>query len=167
VRGGKAVTGWLKSGGTWYYLGTDGKMKTGWVKDDNKWYRLGTNGAMKTGWVNVNGSWYYFNANGVMQRGWQLIDGQWYHLNEETGIMSTNVWLYKDGVWYYVNASGVMTQGAQWNGVFENGVYIELPRLKRGDGQTKLNDLPFLEAEILSTGNEINYLYHDEILEFV
>jgi hypothetical protein len=79
---------------------------------------------MKTGWVNVNGSWYYFNANGVMQRGWQLIDGQWYHLNEETGIMSTNVWLYKDGVWYYVNASGVMTQGAQWNGVFENGVDI-------------------------------------------
>jgi hypothetical protein len=54
-----------------------------------------------------------------------------------------------------------------YDGVFENGVYIELPRLKRGDGQTKLNDLPFLEAEILSTGNEINYLYHDEILEFV
>ena len=54
-----------------------------------------------------------------------------------------------------------------YDGVLENGVYVELPRLKRGDGKTKLNDLPFLEAEILSTGNEINYLYHDEILEFV
>ena len=64
VRGGKAVTGWLKTGGTWYYLGTDGKMKTGWVKDNNKWYRLGTDGAMKTGWVKVSNIWYYLGTNG-------------------------------------------------------------------------------------------------------
>jgi hypothetical protein len=50
-----------------------------------------------------------------------------------------------------------------YDGVFENGVYIELPRLKRGDGQTKLNDLPFLEFS--NSKNEINYLYYDDTLE--
>lgn len=43
-----------------------------------------------------------------------------------------------------------------YDGILENGVYVELPRLKRGDGVTKLNDLPFIEsfssnsAEIIS-----------------
>ena len=54
-----------------------------------------------------------------------------------------------------------------YDGVFENGVYIELPRLKRGDGRTKLNDLPFLGAETLSAGTKNTYVYHDEILEFI
>ena len=50
-----------------------------------------------------------------------------------------------------------------YDGILENGVYIELPRLKRGDGITKLNDLPFIE--MASSSNEINYLYYDETLE--
>lgn len=50
-----------------------------------------------------------------------------------------------------------------YDGVMEDGIYIELPRLKRGDGKTKLNDLPFLEAD--STESEINYLYYDDTLE--
>ena len=50
-----------------------------------------------------------------------------------------------------------------YDGVMENGVYIELPRLKRGDGITKLNDLPFLEST--TSNNEINYLYHEGTLE--
>lgn len=54
-----------------------------------------------------------------------------------------------------------------YDGVLENGVYVELPRLKRGDGKTKLNDLPFLDSETLSATNEINYLYYDEILEIL
>ena len=54
-----------------------------------------------------------------------------------------------------------------YDGVFENGAYIELPRLKRGDGRTKLNDLPFLEAETLSAGTKNNYVYYNETLEFI
>lgn len=50
-----------------------------------------------------------------------------------------------------------------YDGVLENGVYIELPRLKRGDGQTRLNDLPFLDASDSNT--EVNYLYYDDTLE--
>ena len=50
-----------------------------------------------------------------------------------------------------------------YDGVIENGVYVELPRLKRGDGQTRLNDLPFLDASESNT--EVNYLYYDDTLE--
>lgn len=109
VRGGKAVTGWLKSGGTWYYLGTDGKMKTGWVKDDNKWYRLGTNGAMKTGWVNVSNTWYYLGTNGAMKTGWAKVGGKWYYL-DSTGAMKTG-WLKIKGLWYYMASEGHMKTG--------------------------------------------------------
>lgn len=52
-----------------------------------------------------------------------------------------------------------------YDGIFENGVYIELPRLKRGDGKTKLSDLPFLDS--VSSGSDINYLYYDDILELL
>lgn len=50
-----------------------------------------------------------------------------------------------------------------YDGVIENGIYLELPRLKKGDGKTKLNDLPFLDSA--SSNNEINYLYYDDTLE--
>ena len=52
-----------------------------------------------------------------------------------------------------------------YDGIFENGAYIELPRLKRGDGKTKLSDLPFLDS--VSSGSDINYLYYDDILELL
>lgn len=54
-----------------------------------------------------------------------------------------------------------------YDGVLKNGVYIEPPRLKRGDGKTKLSELPFVEAESTSPTAELNYLYYDEILEFL
>lgn len=50
-----------------------------------------------------------------------------------------------------------------YDGIIENGEYIELPRLKRGDGKTKLNELPFIES--FSSNNELNYLYYDDTLE--
>ena len=53
-----------------------------------------------------------------------------------------------------------------YDGILENGVYIELPRLKRGDGKTKLNDLPFIETASLDTElNYVNYVYYDDTLE--
>lgn len=33
-----------------------------------------------------------------------------------------------------------------YDGVMEDGIYIEFPQLKCGDGKTKLNDLPFITA---------------------
>lgn len=50
-----------------------------------------------------------------------------------------------------------------YDGVLEDGVYIELPRLKMGDGVTKLNDLPFIDS--VSSNNEINIEYYNETLK--
>ena len=51
-----------------------------------------------------------------------------------------------------------------YDGIMENGVYIELPRLKCGDGKTRLIDLPFVDS-VSSNKNEINYMYYDDTLE--
>lgn len=48
----------------------------------------------------------------------------------------------------------------------EDGVYVEFPRLKCGDGKTKLNDLPFIDS-FSSAATEKNYVYYDEILELI
>jgi hypothetical protein len=50
-----------------------------------------------------------------------------------------------------------------YDGILENGVYVELPQLKLGDGKTKLNDLPFIGTA--NSNNELNYLYYDDTLE--
>jgi hypothetical protein len=52
-----------------------------------------------------------------------------------------------------------------YDGVLENGIYVELPRLKLGDGKTKLNDLPFIDS--VNSSNEISYLYYDDTLELL
>jgi hypothetical protein len=54
-----------------------------------------------------------------------------------------------------------------YDGVMENGEYVELPRLKRGDGTTKLNDLPFIEPSSSNSLDELNYLYYDDTLELL
>ena len=47
----------------------------------------------------------------------------------------------------------------------ENENYVELPRLKRDDGVTKLKDLPFLDSEISQKDLDVSYSYYDETLE--
>ena len=42
--------GWVREGGSWYYLDPSSKvMKTGWVRDGGSWYYLSPSGAMLTG----------------------------------------------------------------------------------------------------------------------
>lgn len=53
-----------------------------------------------------------------------------------------------------------------YDGVMEDGIYVEFPRLKCGDGKTKLNDLPFIDS-FSSAATEKNYVYYDEILELI
>lgn len=48
----------------------------------------------------------------------------------------------------------------------EDGIYIEFPRLKCGDGKTKLNDLPFIDS-FSSASAERNYIYYNETLELI
>ena len=108
-RNGIPVTGWLKTGGYWYYLDADGVMQTGWEKVNGSWYYLSKSGVMQTGWEKVNGYWYYLASGGAMQTGWQKINGKWYYL-ASGGAMQTG-WLKTGGKWYYLGADGAMLTG--------------------------------------------------------
>ena len=63
---GAFVGGWVRDGGSWYYLDPSSKfMKTGWVADGGSWYYLSPSGAMLTGIQVINGRTYVFDANGI------------------------------------------------------------------------------------------------------
>ena len=108
---GKPQTGWLSTGGKWYYLNPgSGAMATGWLWTDNRWYYLDKSGAMKTGWAKIGGKWYYLNKSGYMAEGWKKLSGTWYYLNPGSGAMATG-WLWTDNRWYYLDKSGAMKTG--------------------------------------------------------
>jgi len=49
-----------------------------------------------------------------------------------------------------------------YDGVVEDGKYLEVPRLKVGDGIHKINELPFISNEIIQ---KTNYEYTNGILK--
>ena len=51
-----------------------------------------------------------------------------------------------------------------YDGIVEEGNYLEVPRLKIGDGKTKLNELPFIEITS-STEAASKYRVEDDLLE--
>ena len=81
IRGGKAVTGWVKDKGKWYYMTSKGTRKTGWVKVKGFLYYLGTDGAMKTGWLKLGGKTYYMTTSGAMKTGWLKLGGKLYYFD--------------------------------------------------------------------------------------
>ena len=103
---GALVGGWVRDGGSWYYLDPATRvMKTGWVADGGSWYYLTASGAMATGWVNDGGSWYYLNASGKMATGWLNVGGSWYYLSP-SGVMLTGTQVI-NGRTYVFDANGV------------------------------------------------------------
>ena len=107
---GALVGGWVRDGGSWYYLDPATKvMKTGWVADGGSWYYLTSSGAMAIGWVQVDGSWYYLSGSGTMATGWIKVGGLWYYLSG-SGTMATG-WVADGGSWYYLTGSGAMAVG--------------------------------------------------------
>ena len=103
---GALVGGWIRDGGSWYYLDPATKvMATGWVADGGSWYYLTGSGAMATGWVNDGGSWYYLNASGQMATGWLNVSGSWYYLSP-SGVMLTGTQVI-NGRTYVFDANGV------------------------------------------------------------
>ena len=104
---GALVGGWVRDGGSWYYLDPATKtMATGWLFDRGSWYYMGDSGDMHTGWVQVGGSWYYLNSSGSMRTGWLNLDGAWYYLGPDgamfTGTHTINGRVYtfdESGVW--------------------------------------------------------------------
>lgn len=51
-----------------------------------------------------------------------------------------------------------------YDGIVDNGKYIEVPRLKVGDGIRNINDLPFIEIAS-STEAASKYKVEDDLLE--
>ena len=103
---GALVGGWVKDGGSWYYLDPTTKvMATGWVADGGSWYYLTGNGAMAIGWVNDGGTWYFLNASGKMATGWVNVGGSWYYL-APSGAMLTGTQVI-NGRTYVFDANGV------------------------------------------------------------
>ena len=45
-------------------------MMTGWLKSGDTYYYMKSDGSMATGWLTIDGAWYYFNPNGELLRGW-------------------------------------------------------------------------------------------------
>lgn len=101
---------WLSYGGDWYYLTEDGSARVGWLKYNDNWYYFDENGTMCTGWAQADGEWHYFNSDGVMQYDWQKIGGAWYYLDH--GKMQKG-WAEINGKWYYFSAEGKMQTGWQ------------------------------------------------------
>ena len=104
---GALVGGWVRDGGSWYYLDPTTKvMATGWVADGGSWYYLTSSGAMAIGWVQVDGSWYYLNASGKMATGWLNVGGSWYYLSPSgamltgTHVINGRTYVFDDsGAW--------------------------------------------------------------------
>ena len=69
---GYMMTGFLKrADGTWVYADSEGALVGGWVRDGGSWYYLDpATKTMATGWFFDRGSWYYLGDSGDMHTGW-------------------------------------------------------------------------------------------------
>ena len=76
-------------------------MKTGWLKQGGSWYYLKGSGAMATGWQKASGKWYYLAGSGAMQTNKWISGKYWVGAS---GAMATNSWV--DGKKYYVGSNG-------------------------------------------------------------
>ena len=110
---GYMATGFLKrADGQWVYANESGALVGGWVRDGGSWYYLDpTTKVMATGWVADGGSWYYLTSSGAMAIGWVQVDGFWYYLSG-SGTMATG-WIKVGGLWYYLGPDGAMLTGTQ------------------------------------------------------
>lgn len=122
--GGALTTGWINTGGNWYYLDPNtGAMRTGWYRDGATWYYSNGSGAMQSGgWINLGGTWYYLSGSGAMYTGWLNQGGSWYYLDGNSGAMHTG-WYQVNGSWYYSDGSGKVEAG-RWMNQGETWYYL-------------------------------------------
>ena len=99
-------SGWVSSGGAWYYYNNQGQMvKNAWAGD----YYLGSDGKMVVkSWIydNAYKAWYYLGNNGVYKRNTWVGD----YWVGDNGKMATNSWV--DNGRYYVGPSGAWVKNA-------------------------------------------------------
>ena len=108
---GKAYTGWLFQGGTWYWLDPDagGAMATGLHECNGSMYWFNSSGAMATGWVLDGGTWYYATGSGALARGPVSVGGVPYCFDARTGAMLTGYQTDAQGVRRYFGSCGPLS----------------------------------------------------------
>lgn len=122
---GKHQTGWLKSGGYWYWLdpANDGAMQTGFFSvTDAAGFTFSfyandcsasiPHGAMfENGWLlSSDGKWFFAKVGGYLASGWLFQNGTWYYLDPVTYAMQTGFTTV--GVeHYFLDSSGAMRTG--------------------------------------------------------
>ena len=155
---GAMATKWFKIGNDWYYANASGAQQTsGWVKSGGKWYWLqsdqqgkmfaqstkaingvqyafDSNGAMRANCqVNLgdniaryaassgalsrlgtyqDGEVVLTNASGQILTGWQKIAGKWFYGAAGTGVAQKG-WLKLGSTWYYLDSSAAMVTGTR------------------------------------------------------
>ena len=150
VNGAMFNGGWWKSSSSdsWYYFGKNGKAVRGWNKIDGKWYYFydseysspfmyknagsiidgkyyvfDENGHLRLGWYSnypdypEYGSWYYLTENGAVS-GWKKIGKYWYYFREPTETSTyINPYMYRscssviNGSYYRFDDKGRMITG--------------------------------------------------------
>ncbi|MCR4870677.1 MAG: L,D-transpeptidase family protein [Atopobiaceae bacterium] len=116
---GSMGTGWLYGScnpatDSFFDRETGALVETGWLKDGGTWYYIdpSTGAPLKGGIFEVDGESYYFRPTGVMGRGW-LVDynGADYFFDRTTGVMAKDGIFAIDGASYYFRPTGVMGRG--------------------------------------------------------
>lgn len=118
------ATGWVKSGGKWYYYSTNqGMLKRGvyYIYNDGANYAFWPDGSLVTGgWRRIDveqsdGSyakkWVYASSGGKLLKGWQKLDGKWYYFDTSCPTAYENGMYTIGGKKYYFNSSCVMRTG--------------------------------------------------------
>ena len=124
---GKTYTGWLRLGGTWYWLEPDagGAMATGLRECNGSVYYFRPSGAMATGWVLDGGTWYYATGSGALARGPVSVGGVPYCFDAKSGAMLTGYQTDAQGVRRYFGSYGPLDGWGLVDGSwywFENGI---------------------------------------------
>ena len=97
---------WKTSGGSSFYLGSDGKMTVNqWIDDE---YYVNDSGAMvKNSWIHITeeggskpAGWYYTDSKGKLERdGWETI-GTYKYAFDSDGRMRTGWFFDGDDIYY-------------------------------------------------------------------
>lgn len=152
TKSGALQSGWLKSGGKWYYLQPDQDclmFADGKKTIDGALYSFTSSGAMQancqvrldngdcgyaasSGAITTIGTFsgdkvILKNANGEILTGWQKLAGKWFY-GDEGGVAHTG-WLKDNGKWYWLGSDGAMVTNAWVDGgkyyVGANGVWVQ------------------------------------------
>ncbi|MCM3567379.1 5'-nucleotidase C-terminal domain-containing protein [Neobacillus mesonae] len=135
-------SGWVESGGSWYYLDENGEKVKGWLEADGKTYYLDPatgarqtgkieidgvsysideNGVVKEGWLDQGGQRYYVDADGNRLTGFARVIGSHYYFNHK-GQLETG-WFKVKGKQYYANPEGDLQTG--WQEIDGSSYYFD------------------------------------------